>query len=420
MRMIKVVSDALTAKTKHLLASGRGVGKGGRCDYNLTLINLMEEEDSRGGALRDKAGNNLGGGQIAVSWHADSSLEDFSSIAVLNLTLPQAGGGGGGGGGGGKGGRGKRGGAAPWSGSADGSRSFRIAMKCVGEGHEPPRGSGKKGGGGGGGGTPVLAMPLKGGDAYYMLNDFNHHHHHAVLAGSGQGRYSSTHRVAVTATDTWQHVQQRCEAALGKGEDEQYLPPVFGAEGDVGVLLADRLRLVEEVHTEIEFEWLRQWGAQGQAHAATHQRYWAPRMQELEATWRRLEAWTAAHCRFLADAAAATDGHRARAALPEGVRCYDVLEQLLIKRRGMRPKTASFPLVFLCICVLSLSWQMILLICVLKLAVSACRCRQQGQARGALRLGGARPQPCLSGAHSRIPTVRVPRPLSTGHTRVSV
>ena len=91
MRMIKVVSDALTAKTKHLLASGRGVGKGGRCDYNLTLINLMEEEDSRGGALRDKAGNNLGGGQIAVSWHADSSLEDFSSIAVLNLTLPQAG-----------------------------------------------------------------------------------------------------------------------------------------------------------------------------------------------------------------------------------------------------------------------------------------------------------------------------------------
>ena len=36
-----------------------------------------------------------------------------------------------------------------------------------------------------------------------MLDDFNHHHHHAVFAGSC-GRLSSTHRVALTATDTWQ------------------------------------------------------------------------------------------------------------------------------------------------------------------------------------------------------------------------
>ena len=41
-----------------------------------------------------------------------------------------------------------------------------------------------------------------------MLDDFNHHHHHAVLAGSC-GRISSTHRVAVTATDTWQHIWAR-------------------------------------------------------------------------------------------------------------------------------------------------------------------------------------------------------------------
>ena len=46
------------------------------------------------------------------------------------------------------------------------------------------------------------------GDVYYMLDDFNHHHHHAVLAGSC-GRISSTHRVAVTATDTWQHIWAR-------------------------------------------------------------------------------------------------------------------------------------------------------------------------------------------------------------------
>ena len=29
-------------------------------------------------------------GQVAVSWHADSSLEHFSSIAVLNLHIPPA------------------------------------------------------------------------------------------------------------------------------------------------------------------------------------------------------------------------------------------------------------------------------------------------------------------------------------------
>ena len=147
-------------------------------------------------------GQALGSGEQAVSWHADSSLEPFSSIAVLNLSLPDAraaGKGGGGakknkerrlGGKGGKGGGGKGGGGVPW----------RIAMKCVGAGHEPTAEGAR--------GTPALAVPLQGGDVYYMLDDFNHHHHHAVLAGSC-GRISSTHRVAVTATDTWQHIWAR-------------------------------------------------------------------------------------------------------------------------------------------------------------------------------------------------------------------
>ena len=59
---------------------------------------------ARGGPLRNKAGQALGSGEQAVSWHADSSLEPFSSIAVLNLSLPQ----------GGKGGKGG-GDANPWS-----------------------------------------------------------------------------------------------------------------------------------------------------------------------------------------------------------------------------------------------------------------------------------------------------------------
>ena len=62
------------------------------------------------------------------------------------------------------------------------------------------------------------------------------------------------------------------------------------------------------------------------------------RMKALEQTWRKLEARTAAHCKFLADAASCPDGLTARHALPEGVRCYDVLEQLLTKRQGVANK----------------------------------------------------------------------------------
>ena len=135
------------------------------------------------------------------------------------------------------------------------------------------------------------------------------------------------------------YVLERCESVLEEwdttvGATRDSPVPVFGADGAAGVLLADTMRLAEEVHSEVEFEWLRQWGSQGQGHAKTHRGYWAPRMQALEQTWRKLEARTAAHCKFLADAASCPDGLTARHALPEGVRCYDVLEQLLTKRQG--------------------------------------------------------------------------------------
>ena len=132
---------------------------------------------ARGGPLRNKAGQALGSGEQAVSWHADSSLEPFSSIAVLNLSLPQGGKGGGKGGGGkhdkeprgkhGKGGRhGKGGGKEPERGGKGGGKGgkggwggwgggwpWRIAMKCVGAEHEPTDGSVS---------TPALAAPLEG------------------------------------------------------------------------------------------------------------------------------------------------------------------------------------------------------------------------------------------------------------------
>ena len=58
---------------------------------------------------------------------------------------------------------------------------------------------------------------------------------------------------------------------------------------------AAALRLCEDVHTEVEFEWLRPWAAQGGAHAASHALYWRPRMARLLRAWDRPEARTAAH-----------------------------------------------------------------------------------------------------------------------------
>ena len=178
--------------------------------------------------------------------------------------------------------------------------------------------------------TPALAVPLFDGDTYYMLDDFNHHHHHAVLAGSC-GRYSSTHRVALTATDTFDYIWSRVEDAL------RVIPPGVrtggGALSFSGVLSAAEIRLCEEVHSEVEFEWIRHWGAQGAALAASHRGYWQPRLARLRAAWLRLEARTAAFVSVLC-AAASAPADAAAALLPEGIRAYDVLERQLLKRVG--------------------------------------------------------------------------------------
>ena len=267
-----------------------------------------------------------------MSWHADSSLEHFSSIGVLNLHMPT-----------------NTAGAAAelkeqGKEEAEAYQPFRIALRCVGDGHDKKRGGGTRG-------TPAVAVPLGHGDAYFMLNDFNHHHHHAVLAGSGCGRYSSTHRVAVTERETWQSIERRAAAAVAAtaslfprhGEQQQRL-------GDDAVVEA--LRMIEEVHSELEFDWLRQWGVQGQAHAETHSEcaYWPPRMAQLRQHWQALEERTATHCTDIVDAAAAaaavaatttsstTSGSGSGGGSGYGVavlrRCCDVLLEALTLRRG--------------------------------------------------------------------------------------
>ena len=118
-------------------------------------------------------------------------------------------------------------------------------------------------------------------------------------------------------------------------------PPTFSRDGGAtSPLLASALRSIEELHSELEFEWLRPWGVQGKLHAETHASYWAPRIGKLHAVWLRLEARTAAHLAFLAAAAAdGVDNKKAAKALPEGVRCFDVLLQHFATR--LQPPTTA-------------------------------------------------------------------------------
>ena len=245
-RALRALNDALVAHTERLNGASKAP-VAGSCRYNLSLVNLLLPDDARGGALRNRAGARLGGAaaEQAVSWHADSGVEPNSAIAVLNLEPAAC----------------QRGARARSRGASQ--------MKCVGGGHEPT--PGVQGQVGGNSGTPAIAVPLRDGDAYYMLCGFNEAHHHAVLAGSS-GRYSSTHRVGLSATDTWSYIEARA-AARGA-------PPLGDAAAGWRPLTLAAVRLAEEAHTEIELEWLRPWAAQGSAHAESHGRLLAAAHRE--------------------------------------------------------------------------------------------------------------------------------------------
>ena len=139
----------------------------GSCEYNLTLINYMEPACDA--VLKEE--EFYGMGKASVSWHADSSLQDHSSIGVYHTLPTQK--------------------ACIWD--------WKIALR-----QNPD--------------TPDVVQPVvvptKSGDVYFLLGQFNHTHQHMVLAGSTTRRISSTHRVAVTDTDTYEYIRDRCSTAL--------------------------------------------------------------------------------------------------------------------------------------------------------------------------------------------------------------
>jgi len=243
-----ILNQLLVDRTQHMLHQHivphvKG-GLVGPADFTLTLVNRMEPTTVK----RDlKKETTYGMGKTSVSWHKDSGLTDFSSIAVYH-TLKKL--------------------DEGDDNNEQSSDEWRAALRVASSANSNN--------------TPPLAVPLPSGALYYLLDDFNHNHEHAVLAGGNQLRYSSTHRVAREGRGTWQYIRDKCKAVL--------------VQAKTATVAANKHELIknsraqQQLLTEIEFEWLRQWYIQGPLHAALHV-YWHKPIALLEQYYQQLESF---------------------------------------------------------------------------------------------------------------------------------
>lgn len=234
----------------------------GSCAFNLTLINRMDPDSS-------KVEPTFRQEQCSVSWHADSSLEHFSSIAVYHTTA-----------------------ALPPGQPPD----WRIALRVAHDAEGPTAGKLKRA-------KPVdapdeqvapaVAVPLPSDSMYYLLDDFNHHHQHAVLTGDTK-RFASTHRVSRREGHCFAWILDRCRKTLAASNKKT----------------VKQIRAEQAALTEVETEWILQFYIQGKTHFDLHQ-WWHGPMHQLLDCWARLEEATSAVLRVLQAAAAVAAADRA-------------------------------------------------------------------------------------------------------------
>jgi alpha-ketoglutarate-dependent dioxygenase FTO len=237
--------------------------------------------------------------QIAVSWHADSSLEHYSNIAVYQLILEDCGSG-----------------VEKQTGTTTAAEDWSLALRVTPHAEGPtikadhaPDTS-----------VPTLSLKLSSGSAYYMLDDFNHHHQHAVLRdGNGKNNHKTNNQTAKTnkkdkknkvngkragSSDTPQsqaHSQQphktiRYSATYRLLRPSHTVQEVldqcqkacrnFHKRG-VKLWRSEQLLL-----THVESEWLRQFYIQGQHHYDMLWQDWGTYIQQLWRYWSQLEQRT--------------------------------------------------------------------------------------------------------------------------------
>ena len=248
--------NALDIKRKKIMQSTKAVNKDealvkGRAKFDVALINRMIDTNDL------KREPSMGDGRCSVSWHADSSLEHFSSIGVYHTILSQD----------------KVDNFLQKKGAEcknetkrgnnhdDSSDRWSVALR-VAHNSEGPESSKR--------GTdiesavvtsaPPIAISLPSRSSYYLLDDFNHHHQHAVLVndndksrakGAAGIRFASTHRL-LRESHNVHFILNRCKTACKN----------FNKKGPK-IWRSEQLLL-----TEIESEWIRQFFIQGQGHKA--------------------------------------------------------------------------------------------------------------------------------------------------------
>ena len=299
-------------------------------DYNITLINYMEpcnemknqKSTNHISQLRDE--EFYGMGKASVSWHADSSLQDNSCIGVYHtlfenklgdiptktqhkkISMTKR----------------YHGNNEEFKGNDD--SDWKIALRP--NPTAPTTGSfgvGKKGRLDGGNKSshntsmrlhptpPPIVVPTKSGDAYFLLDEFNHQFQHMVLAGSNdQYRISSTHRVAVTTTDTYEYISKACSTALLSSKAELKKSPHNIGDWDASILLQS-----QTVLDEVEFEWIAQYWIQGTQHDIQHV-WWQRPMRALEDAWNALERVTYKIYTNIVASIASTDNEKKGSSLP--------------------------------------------------------------------------------------------------------
>ena len=203
----------------------------GRVAFDVALINKMQSTSEL--KLEPMFHNE----RCSVSWHADSSLEHYSTIAVYHTITGQ------------QNKKDARVNDSTSSGDCDWSVALRVVHNAEGpaasrRGADISSSIAAE--------NPPIAISLSSGSAYYMLDDHNHHHQHAVIApkeGNPGVRFSSTHRL-LREGHTVQFIIGRCAAACAN----------FHRKGPK-LWRSEQLLLLE-----IEFEWLRQFYIQGEEH----------------------------------------------------------------------------------------------------------------------------------------------------------
>ncbi|XP_029935964.1 alpha-ketoglutarate-dependent dioxygenase FTO isoform X2 [Myripristis murdjan] len=235
----------------------------GPVQFNVTLLNYMDPAAMS--QLKEEP--YYGMGKMAVGWHHDENLISHSPVAVYSYSCHDS-----------------KGGSS--EGGSGEKACWRIGLKVAWDIH-----------------TPGLALPLQSGDCYYMRDDLNSTHQHCVLAGD-TARFSSTHRVAECSSGTLDYIQSRCKEVLSN----LHTDPETGTHS-LQTLLPATLQHCEEVHNEVEFEWLRQYWFQGQRYARFCS-WWSRPMEQLEKDWRLMETMTMLFLSTVEEEGQAGEGRR--------------------------------------------------------------------------------------------------------------